>query len=101
MLFPDMISNGGRFGLEYNYGSKYWTPMTWAEDSIIGSKIATRGNAYEGYWNLPIVGKNLSAQLRYTYIDHHYRSSISFMDDPSFKNLDNSQELRAFVRYQY
>jgi hypothetical protein len=101
MLFPDMISNGGRFGLEYNYGSKYWTPMTWAEDSIIGSKIATRGNAYEGYWNLPIVGKNLSAQLRYTYIDHHYRSSISFLDDPSFKNLDNSQELRAFVRYQY
>lgn len=100
-LFPDMISNGGRFGLEYNYGSKYWTPMTWAEDSIIGSKIATRGHAYEGYWNLPIVGKNLSAQLRYTYIDHNYRSSISFMDDPSFKNLDNSQELRAFVRYQY
>jgi hypothetical protein len=75
--------------------------MTWAEDSIIGSKIATRGNAYEGYWNLPIVGKNLTAQLRYTYIDHHYRSSISFLDDPSFKNLDNSQELRAFVRYQY
>lgn len=100
-LFPDMISEGGRIGLEYNYGSKYWTPMTWAEDSIIGSKIATRGNAYEGYWNLPIVGKNLSAQLRYTYIDHNYRSSISFMDDPSFKNLDDSQELRAFVRYQY
>lgn len=100
-LFPDMMSDGGRFGLEYNYGSKYWTPMTWAEDSVIGSKIATRGNAYEGYWNLPIVGKNLTAQLRYTYIDHHYRSSISFMDDPSFKNLDNSQELRAFVRYQY
>lgn len=100
-LFPDMISDGGRFGLEYNYGSKYWTPMTWAEDSIIGSKIATRGNAYEGYWNLPLVGKNLSAQLRYTYIDYNYRSSISFMDDPSFKNLENSQELRAFVRYQY
>lgn len=100
-LFPDMISDGGRFGLEYNYGSKYWTPMTWAEDSIIGSKIATRGNVYEGYWNLPIVGKNLSAQLRYTYIDYNYRSSISFLDDPSFKNLDNSQELRAFVRYQY
>jgi len=101
VLFPDMISNGGRFGLEYNYGSKYWTPMTWAEDSVIGSKLATRGNAYEGYWNLPIVGKNLTAQLRYTYIDHNYRSSISFMDDPSFKNLDHSQELRAFVRYQY
>jgi hypothetical protein len=100
-LFPDLISDGGRFGVEYNYGSKYWTPMTWAEDSVIGSKLATRGDAYEAYWNLPIVGKNLSAQVRYTYLNYDYRSSISFMDDPSFKNLDHSQELRAFVRYQY
>ncbi|MGZ5207712.1 MAG: DUF3373 family protein [Sulfuricurvum sp.] len=100
-LFPDTISDGGRIGIEYNHGSKYWTPMTWAEDSIIGSKVATRGDAYEAYWNLPIVGKNLTAQLRYTYIDYNYRSSISFIDDPSFKNLDHSQELRAFVRYQY
>ena len=29
-VFPDQITEGGRFGLEYNYGSKYWTPMTWA-----------------------------------------------------------------------
>jgi len=100
-LFPDTLSKGGRIGLEYNHGSKYWTPMTWAEDSIIGSKVATRGDAYETYWNLPIVGKNLTAQLRYTYINYNYRSSISFIDDPSFKNLDHSQELRAFVRYQY
>lgn len=101
-LFPDMISNGGRIGLEYNYGSKYWTPMTWAEDSVIGSKIATRGNAYEGYWNLPIVGKNLSAQLRYTYLDFHDRANTTcYWDSPSYPNLDNAQELRAFVRYQY
>lgn len=69
-LFPDMMTDGGRFGLEYNYGSKYWSPMKWAEDSAIGSKIATRGNAYEGYWNIPIVGKNLTVQIRYTYLDH-------------------------------
>ncbi|MFA6143719.1 MAG: DUF3373 family protein [Sulfurimonas sp.] len=100
-LFPDTITKGGRFGLEYNYGSKYWTPMTWAEDSIIGSKIATRGNVYEGYWNIPIVGKNLTAQVRYSYIDYNYRSSISFMDNPEYKNIDHSQELRAFIRYQY
>lgn len=100
-LFPDQITDGGRFGLEYNYGSKYWTPMTWAEDSLTGSKIATRGNAYEGYWNIPIVGKNLTAQLRYTYLDHHYSANTSYMIDPDISNLDNSQELRAFVRYQY
>lgn len=101
-LFPDQITEGGRFGLEYNYGSKYWTPMTWAEDSAIGSKIATRGNAYEGYWNIPIVGKNLTAQIRYTYLDHHYRANTTcYWDDPLVQNLDNLQELRAFVRYQY
>ncbi len=101
-LFPDQITNGGRFGLEYNYGSKFWTPMTWAEDSTIGSKIATRGNAYEGYWNIPIVGKNLTAQIRYTYLDHHYRANTTcYWDNPLEPNLDNSQELRAFVRYKY
>ncbi|MFH0709536.1 MAG: DUF3373 family protein [Pseudomonadota bacterium] len=101
-LFPDQITDGGRFGLEYNYGSKYWTPMTWAEDSTIGSKIATRGNAYEGYWNIPIVGKNLSAQIRYTYLDHHYRANTTcYWDNPLEPNLDHSQEFRAFVRYKY
>ncbi len=101
-LFPDQITEGGRFGLEYNYGSKFWTPMTWAEDSTIGSKIATRGNAYEGYWNIPIVGKNFTAQIRYTYLDHHYRANTTcYWDNPLEPNLDNSQELRAFVRYQY
>lgn len=101
-LFPDMMTDGGRFGLEYNYGSKYWSPMTWAEDSAIGSKIATRGNAYEGYWNIPIVGKNLTAQVRYTYIDHNYRANTTcYWDNPLEPNLDHSQELRAYVRYKY
>lgn len=101
LLFPDQITDGGRFGLEYNWGSKYWTPMTWAEDSMTGSKIATRGNVYEGYWNIPVVGKNLTAQIRYTYLDHHFSANTSYMADPDTQNLDHSQELRAFVRYQY
>jgi len=101
-LFPDMMTDGGRFGLEYNWGSKYWTPMTWAEDTVIGSKIATRGSAYEGYWNIPIEGKNLSAQLRYTYIDYNYRANTTcYWDDPADKNLDSAQDLRLYVRYQY
>jgi hypothetical protein len=101
-LFPDMMTGGGRFGLEYNWGSKYWTPMTWAEDTMIGSKIATRGSAYEGYWNIPIEGKNLSAQLRYTYIDYDYRANTTcYWDDPADKNLDSAQDIRVYVRYQY
>lgn len=101
-LFPDQLTDGGRFGLEYNYGSKYWTPMTWAEDTTIGSKIATRGSAYEGYWNIPIVGKNLTAQLRYTYLDYQYRANTTcYWDSPLYPNLDHAQELRAFIRYKY
>ncbi len=102
MLFPDMITDGGRFGLEYNWGSKYWTPMTWAEDTLTGSKIATRGSAYEGYWNIPIEGKNLSAQLRYTYIDYDYRANTTcYWDDPEDKNLDTAQDIRVYIRYKY
>ncbi|MEJ2200090.1 MAG: DUF3373 family protein, partial [Desulfuromonadaceae bacterium] len=33
----------GKVGLEYNYGSKYWTPFTQAQDDIVGSKRAARG----------------------------------------------------------
>jgi uncharacterized protein DUF3373 len=101
-LFPDMMTNGGRFGLEYNWGSKYWTPMTWAEDTMIGSKIATRGSAYEAYWNIPIVGKYLSAELRYTYIDYSYRANTTcYWDDPEDKNLETAQDLRLSVRYKF
>ncbi|MGD9970945.1 MAG: DUF3373 family protein [Sulfuricurvum sp.] len=101
LIFPDLITDGGKFGLEYNHGTKYWTPMTWAEDSMTGSKVAIRGDAYEAYWNIPIVGKNLTAQLRYTYLDHDYSANTSYMVDPNIQNLNHSQELRAFVRYRY
>jgi hypothetical protein len=102
-LFPDMITDGGRFGLEYNWGSKYWTPMTWAEDTVIGSKIATRGSAYEAYWNIPIEGKNLSAQLRYTYLDYDYRANTTcYWDDPvDNPNLESAQDIRAYIRYRF
>jgi hypothetical protein len=43
-----MLTEEGKFGLEFNHGSKYWTPMTWAEDTAVGSKVAVRGDAYEG-----------------------------------------------------
>ncbi len=88
--------------------------MTWAEDTIIGSKIATRGSAYEGYWNIPIIGKNLTAQLRYTYIDYDYRSNtFCYWDTPEYQSdpnasdyqdgggTDTAHDFRLFVRYQY
>ncbi len=107
-IFPDTFTENGHIGIEYNYGSKYWTPMTWAEDTAIGSKIATRGNAYEAYWNLPLLGRNLSAQLRYTYLDYHYRNNtICYWESPDYDaseyggGSDNAQDIRFTVRYQY
>jgi hypothetical protein len=40
----------GYLGLEYNHGSKYWFNFTQAADDLVYSKLATRGDVYEGYW---------------------------------------------------
>ncbi len=40
----------GKVGLEYNYGSKYWTPFTQGQDDSLGSKLATRGHVGEAYY---------------------------------------------------
>ena len=100
---PDMITEKGKIGFEYNHGSKYWTPMTWAEDSVMGSKLAVRGDAYEGYWNFNLFGlKNLTGQLRYTYEQHDYTPNIRCSGWVAPKDVDiTAQNSRMFVRYQY
>jgi len=100
---PDMITEKGKFGFEYNHGSKYWTPMTWAEDSVMGSKVGVRGDAYEAYWNFNVMGlKNLTGQVRYTYEQHDYTPNIRCSGWVAPENVDiKAQNLRAFVRYQY
>ena len=103
-IMPDLMTDDGHLGFEYNYGSKYWAPMTWAEDTLSGSKVATRGSAYEMYWNIPIINKYFSAQLRYTYMDYKYKSNIEeFWADPDLQDGDptSAQELRLFLRYTY
>jgi len=32
------VTDEGKLGLEYNHGSQYWRPFTYAEDTMIGSK---------------------------------------------------------------
>ncbi len=59
LQMPGLFSEDGRWGVEYNKGSKYWRSMTYGEDTIIGSKIAARGTAKEIYWYKPIT-KSLS-----------------------------------------
>jgi len=100
---PDMITEEGKFGFEYNHGSQYWTPITWAEDTAIGSKVAVRGDAYEAYWNFNLFGvKNLASQIRYTHIQHDYTPSIRCAGWVTPKAVDiEADDIRFFVRYSY
>ena len=103
IIIPDMITNDGRFGFEYNHGSKYWTPMTWAEDTAIGSKIAVRGDAYETYWNFNLFGvKYLPSQIRYTYVQHNYTPNVNCAGWVTPVKTDiTAQDLRIAVSYRY
>ena len=69
--------NYGVVGLEYNHGSEYWRPFDYAEDTMIGSKLAARGDAWEAYYTYQI-SEALSMQLRYTSIDYDYAGSNGF-----------------------
>ena len=103
IVIPDMITESGKFGFEYNHGSKYWTPMTWAEDTAIGSKIAVRGDAYEAYWNFNLFGvEYLPSQIRYTYAQHDYTPNINCAGWVDSKPVDiTAQDLRFSVSYRY
>ena len=104
---------GQRVGLEYNHGSKYWRSFTYGEDTLVGSKLATRGDAYEIYYTLPIVNKNLTAQLSYIYIDYDYTGSDGFFDATGgpvkvsdlaamgMPVVDKASNIRASIRYRY
>lgn len=71
------VTEKGKFGLEYNHGSQYWRPFTYAEDTLGGSKLATRGDAVEAYFTYQITDA-LSAQVRYTKMDYDYTGSNGF-----------------------
>ncbi len=102
-IFPDMITDAGKFGIEYNHGSQYWTPMTWAEDTAIGSKIAVRGDAYEAYWNFDLFGvKYLPSQIRYTYAQHDYTPNVNCAGWVTPVEVDiTASDLRFSVAYKY
>ncbi|MEZ9200056.1 DUF3373 domain-containing protein [Shewanella sp. 10N.286.54.B9] len=64
----------GKVGFEYNYGSKYWTPFTQAQDDPIGSKLATRGHVAEAYYMFDI-NPNMFIKLAGLYYDFEYTGS--------------------------
>ncbi len=103
IIMPDMITDNGKIGFEYNHGSKYWTPMTWAEDTAIGSKVAVRGDAFEAYWNFNLFGvKYLPTQVRYTYAQHDYTPNVNCAGWVPIDEVDiTAQDLRFAVTYRY
>jgi hypothetical protein len=111
LVMPNLT--GGKFGLEYNQGSKYWRPFTYGEDTMAGSKLATRGTAYEAYWSQPIIDDVFSMQVRYTRMNYDYTGSNAFfgdggtpmsMSDAKAAGMDpveTAQDIRVYFRYRY
>ena len=113
---PNMT--GGKFGLEYNHGSKYWRPFTYGEDTMAGSKMAVRGDAYEAYWTQPIIDNVFSMQIRYTYLDYAFTGSDGFFGEGGtpmsmaevsgaqqmgmqIDAIDTASDIRVYFRYRY
>lgn len=71
----------GKLGLEYNYGSQYWTPFTQAQDDMIGSKLAARGHVGEAYYIFDI-NSNMFIKLGGLYYDYKYTGSGSPVGAP-------------------
>jgi hypothetical protein len=108
------VTEKGIFGIEYNHGSKYWRPFTYGEDTMIGSKLATRGDAFEAYFTYQLTDA-LSAQLRYTKIDYDYTGSNGFfgpyatplsMDQARAFGMgdqvvESAQDARFYLRYKF
>lgn len=104
-------TTGGKVGLEFNHGSSYWAPLTYGEDTMAGSKMAVRGDAYEAYWTQPIVQKDgkdvFTMQVRYTFMDYDHAGSNGFFGDNgasgslASSNVETAQDLRIYFRYRY
>ena len=109
---PCPLTEDGRLGIEYNKGSNYWRSMTYAEDTMIGSKIAARGKAFEVYWLKPLT-KSLSLSLRYTKIKYDYTGSNGFFGDEGtpmsmteakkagYDPVEKAIDTRIAIRYQF
>jgi hypothetical protein len=110
--WPCLLTEDAVVGVEYNHGSKYWRPFTYGEDTLVGSKLATRGDAFEVYWTKQL-SKAFSLQARYTKIEYDYTGSQAFfgqggtpmtMDEARQFGLDpiaDAQDIRVYLRYRF
>lgn len=99
-----------KIGIEWNKGSKFWRSMTYAEDTMAGSKIATRGQAWEIYRTQKLT-KALSFGLSYVRMDYDYTGSNGFFGDfgtPIDSNsaaaanaVKSAQNASAYLKYKF
>ncbi|MCD6188402.1 MAG: DUF3373 family protein, partial [Desulfuromusa sp.] len=76
-----MLAPMGKFGLEYNYGSKYWTPFTQAQDDLVGAKLSARGSVGEAYYIFDI-NPHAFIKIGGLYYDYKYTGSGSPVGQP-------------------
>ncbi|MEA2049392.1 MAG: DUF3373 family protein [Campylobacterota bacterium] len=109
---PCLLTEDGRIGVEYNKGSKYWRSFTYAEDTMAGSKLATRGSAWEVYYIKPL-NEALRFEVRYTSISYDYTGSQAFFGDDGtpmtmaeaksfgMDPIEKATDLRASITYRF
>jgi hypothetical protein len=69
---PWTALNGSKFGIEYNYGGKYWKAFNpAAEDSL--RKLDVNGHAWDFYYLQPIT-KNLNVRVGYTILENSFKN---------------------------
>jgi hypothetical protein len=109
---PCLLTEDGRIGIEWNKGDKYWRSFTYGEDTMVGSKLATRGTAWEVYYTKPLM-KALSMQVRYTHMKYDYTGSQGFFGDEGtpmtmaeaqafgLNPIEEATDIRAYIRYRF
>ncbi len=60
---------------------------------MVGSKLAVRGQVYEGYWHQPIYRDNFFMTLGTRYYDYEYTGSGNPMGEPV--RIDGLNSLNA------
>lgn len=109
---PALPLTKGKFGVEYNQGSKYWVSMTAAEDDLVGSKLAVRGKVFEAYYHQPIMGERLFTTIGYQHFDYDYTGSGNYLGAPvkiadatAFNTMqavaDKVDKVYASITYRY
>lgn len=109
---PCPLTDDGRIGIEWNKGSKYWRSVTYGEDTMVGSKIAARGTAWEIYYNKPLTDV-LTLNVRYTDIEYDYTGSNSFFGEDGTPMtmaqaramgqdpVEEARDIRFAISYRY